>query len=63
VARLLHPLLVRAGRTPVTLVRNEAYRHEITREYDICKPSIAADVASEPRRVTPPLMTVERWWR
>lgn len=29
VARLLHPLLVRAGHTPVALVRNEAYRHEL----------------------------------
>jgi uncharacterized protein YbjT (DUF2867 family) len=29
VARLLHPLLVRAGHTPVALVRNEGYRHEL----------------------------------
>jgi hypothetical protein len=29
VARLLHPLLVRAGRTPVALVRTEAYRNEL----------------------------------
>jgi len=29
VARLLHPLLVRAGHTPVALVRNGAYRHEL----------------------------------
>ncbi|GAA1148577.1 SDR family oxidoreductase [Nocardioides aquiterrae] len=29
VARLLHPLLVRAGHTPVALVRNEAYRREL----------------------------------
>jgi len=29
VARLLHPLLVRAGHMPVALVRNEAYRHEL----------------------------------
>jgi len=29
VARLLHPMLVRAGHTPVALVRNEAYRHEL----------------------------------
>ena len=29
VARLLHPLLVRAGHTPVALVRNEAHRHEL----------------------------------
>ena len=29
VARLLHPLLVRAGHTPVALVRNEAYRQEL----------------------------------
>ena len=29
VARLLHPLLVRAGHTPVALVRNEAYRPEL----------------------------------
>ena len=29
VARLLHPLLLRAGHTPVALVRNEAYRHEL----------------------------------
>lgn len=29
VARLLHPLLVRTGHTPVALVRNEAYRHEL----------------------------------
>lgn len=29
VARLLHPLLVRAGHTPVALVRSEAYRHEL----------------------------------
>ena len=28
-ARLLHPLLLRAGHTPVALVRNEAYRHEL----------------------------------
>jgi uncharacterized protein YbjT (DUF2867 family) len=29
VARLLHPLLVGAGHTPVALVRNEAYRPEL----------------------------------
>jgi uncharacterized protein YbjT (DUF2867 family) len=29
VARLLHPLLIRAGHTPVALVRNEAHRHEL----------------------------------
>jgi uncharacterized protein YbjT (DUF2867 family) len=29
VARHLHPLLVRAGHTPVALVRNEAYRHDL----------------------------------
>jgi uncharacterized protein YbjT (DUF2867 family) len=29
VARHLHPLLVRAGHTPVALVRNETYRHEL----------------------------------
>ncbi len=29
VARLLHPLLVRAGHTPVALVRKEAYRAEL----------------------------------
>jgi uncharacterized protein YbjT (DUF2867 family) len=29
VARLLHPLLFRAGHTPVALVRNDAYRHEL----------------------------------
>ena len=29
VARLLHPLLVREGHTPVALVRNDAYRHEL----------------------------------
>jgi uncharacterized protein YbjT (DUF2867 family) len=29
VARLLHPLLVGAGHTPVALVRNEAYHHEL----------------------------------
>jgi uncharacterized protein YbjT (DUF2867 family) len=29
VARLLHPLLVAAGHTPVALVRNEAYQHEL----------------------------------
>ncbi|MET1061162.1 MAG: hypothetical protein ABWX84_16290 [Nocardioides sp.] len=29
VARHLHPLLVRAGHTPVALVRNEAYRPEL----------------------------------
>ena len=28
VARQLHPLLVRAGHTPVALVRNEAYRRQ-----------------------------------
>ena len=28
-ARHLHPLLVRAGHTPVALVRNEAHRHEL----------------------------------
>ena len=29
VARLLHPLLARAGHTPVALVRNEAHRREL----------------------------------
>ena len=29
VARDLHPLLLRAGHTPVALVRNEAYRPEL----------------------------------
>jgi uncharacterized protein YbjT (DUF2867 family) len=29
IARLLHPLLVRAGHTPVALVRNEVHRHEL----------------------------------
>lgn len=29
VARLLHPSLVRAGHTPVALVRSEAHRHEL----------------------------------
>jgi nucleoside-diphosphate-sugar epimerase len=29
VARLLHPLLVQAGHTPVALDRNEAHRHEL----------------------------------
>jgi uncharacterized protein YbjT (DUF2867 family) len=29
VARLLHPLLVQAGHTPVALVRNDAYRQEL----------------------------------
>lgn len=29
VARLLHPLLLRAGHTPVALVRDKPYRHEL----------------------------------
>ena len=29
IARLLHPLLVRAGHVPVALVRSEAHRHEL----------------------------------